>query len=226
MNIDAKGLRTTIYKVDDLKAAKDWYTKAFGILPYFDEPFYVGYTIAGYELGLIPEPTTSPKTTNVLSYWGVDDITDAFDIMVSNGATELETPKDVGDGVMVAMVKDPWQNVIGLIHNPFFKTESPENAVIEWAPFQLNEHTTKEELFNISIRLEKEFLIHQSGFIKRELLHEGNNNWVDLIYWESEKVAQLALDKCKDNEVAQQYFSMMKALDDKAVKHYTIIKTN
>tara|TARA_Y100001949_G_C15952962_1_gene315628 strand:- start:89 stop:817 length:729 start_codon:yes stop_codon:yes gene_type:complete len=224
MNIEAKGLRTTIYKVEDLAAATEWYSKAFGIQPYFNEPFYVGFNIGGYELGLLPEKTEVPKTTNVLSYWGVDDITDAYDIMISNGATELESPQDVGEGVMVALVKDPWQNVIGLIYNPYFKTETPENSIIEWAPFELTDQSTKEELFNAGMRLEKEFLINQPGFIKRELLHEKGSQWVDLIYWESETAAQTAMEACKTNEAAEAYFSLMKSVDKSSIKHYSIIK--
>jgi catechol 2,3-dioxygenase-like lactoylglutathione lyase family enzyme len=44
------GLRTAIYRVPDLAKAKAWYAKAFGTQPYFDEPFYVGFSIGGYEL--------------------------------------------------------------------------------------------------------------------------------------------------------------------------------
>ncbi len=33
------GLRTTIYKVGDLGAAKDWYARAFQVEANFDEPF-------------------------------------------------------------------------------------------------------------------------------------------------------------------------------------------
>lgn len=69
------GLRTTIYKVSDLEAAKAWYTQAFGVKPYFDEPFYIGFNIGGYELGLLPEEKPmADRTDNVLSYWGVENI--------------------------------------------------------------------------------------------------------------------------------------------------------
>ena len=51
---DMLGLRTTIYKVGNITKAKRWYTEAFGIDPYFDEPFYVGFNIGGFELGLQP----------------------------------------------------------------------------------------------------------------------------------------------------------------------------
>jgi len=81
-------------------------------------------TLGGYELGLLPEKVEGIRTENVLTYWAVEDITDAYDKMVSHGAKELETPNDVGEGIKVALVKDPWLNVIGLIYNPFFKQKS------------------------------------------------------------------------------------------------------
>jgi lactoylglutathione lyase len=116
------GLRTTIYKVGNIKEAREWYTKAFGVSPYFDEDFYVGFNIGGYELGLLPEenPTTE-KTESVLSYWGIDDIEKEYVHLIGIGATEHEKPNNVGGDLMVAAVKDPWGNIIGLIYNPSFK---------------------------------------------------------------------------------------------------------
>ena len=56
------GLRTVKYDVADIAKAKEWYTKVFGVEPYFDQPeFYVGYNIGGYELGLTPEPKAGSK---------------------------------------------------------------------------------------------------------------------------------------------------------------------
>lgn len=115
------GLQTAVVLVPDLTAAKDWYTKAFGLKPYFDEPYYVGFNIAGYELGLQPEEKPAiAKTTSVIAYWGVDDIEHQYQRMLAAGARPLETPNDVGEGVMVASLIDPWGNVIGLIDNPYF----------------------------------------------------------------------------------------------------------
>jgi len=113
------GLRTTIYKVSDLSAAKSWYAKAFQNEPYFDEPFYVGFNIQGYELGLLPE--VDKKGDNVLSYWGVSNIQETYDQLLALGATEHEAPNSVGGDLMVASVKDPWNNIIGFIYNPYFK---------------------------------------------------------------------------------------------------------
>ena len=115
------GLRTTIYKVNDLTKAKDWYTRAFGVKPYFDEPFYVGFSIGGYELGLLPEGGATATADNVLSYWGVDEIQKSYDHLIALGAAEHEKPNNVGGEIVTATVRDPWGNVIGLIYNPEFK---------------------------------------------------------------------------------------------------------
>jgi predicted enzyme related to lactoylglutathione lyase len=116
------GLRTTIYKVSDLMAATDWYSKAFQTEPYFNEVFYVGFNIAGYELGLIPdENLTATKGDSVHTYWGVNDVEKEYQRLIKLGATEFEVPHNVGGELVVAAVKDPWDNVIGIIFNPEFK---------------------------------------------------------------------------------------------------------
>lgn len=115
------GLRTTIYKVGNIEEAKAWYSKVFQTNPYFDEVFYVGYNIGGYELGLQPEEFDSPKTSNVSCFWGVEDIQSTYDFFLEMGAVADESPQNVGGEIMVATVKDPWDNLIGLIYNPEFK---------------------------------------------------------------------------------------------------------
>ena len=114
------GLRTTIYLVDDVAAAKRWYSQVFGVEPYFDEPFYIGFNIGGYELGLQPQQNTGVKVPTVLSYWGVEDIHTAFDSLIAAGARAHEEPTNVGGELMVATVFDPWDNLIGIIYNPYF----------------------------------------------------------------------------------------------------------
>ena len=116
------GLRTCIYHVADLDAAKKWYEKAFGVAPYFDEPFYVGFEVNGVELGLLPEeePTTQ-KPLTVTTYWGVEDIEAAYQRLLAAGAVPVEAPHSVGEPLLVATVNDPWGNLIGMIYNPVFR---------------------------------------------------------------------------------------------------------
>ena len=114
------GLRTVIYRVRDLDAAKAWYAKAFGVQPYFDQPFYVGFDIGGYELGLHPYRGELTTGNNVLAYWGVPSIEAAHAHMLEHGASAHEPIQDVGEGIRVAAVADPFGNLIGLIENPHF----------------------------------------------------------------------------------------------------------
>ncbi len=119
------GLRTTIYKVDNLVKAKKWYSQAFEKEPYFDEPFYVGFNIRGYELGLLPEEVSkNEKSDSILSYWGVEDIEAEYQKLIDLGAVEHEKPTNVGGELMVASVRCPWNNIIGIIYNPEFKIEN------------------------------------------------------------------------------------------------------
>lgn len=119
--IGSMGLRTAIYKVADLQAAKGWYAKAFGIDPYFDEPFYVGFNVGGYELGLLPDAAPGDaKRAGVTAYWGVDDVEDEVARLTDLGATVVEQPAGVGGPIVVATVGDPWGNALGLIYNPTF----------------------------------------------------------------------------------------------------------
>jgi predicted enzyme related to lactoylglutathione lyase len=113
-----KGLRTVKYPVADLDRAKAWFAEAFGVAPYFDEPFYVGFSIGGFELGLVPDGT--PGTHGSVVYWGVDDVDAEAARLVALGATVHEAAQDVGGGIRVAELRDPFGNVIGLIANPHF----------------------------------------------------------------------------------------------------------
>ena len=111
------GLRTAIYRIPDLAEGKRWYTKVLGFGPYFDQPFYIGYNVGGYELGLLPDATQA--TAGV--YWGVKDIVSAHARLLELGAQPRSEVTDVGDGIRTADVLDPWGNVFGLIENPHFK---------------------------------------------------------------------------------------------------------
>ncbi|HEX5576837.1 MAG TPA: VOC family protein [Gemmatimonadaceae bacterium] len=113
-----RGLRTVIYGVPDLAAAKDWYSKAFGTAPYFDESFYVGFNIGGYELGLDPNsPSGAGGTT---AYWGVPNAQDAMEFLLTLGGTEEVAAHDVGEGIKVGTILDPFGNRVGIIENPHF----------------------------------------------------------------------------------------------------------
>jgi predicted enzyme related to lactoylglutathione lyase len=117
-----KGLGTVIYRVSDLDRAKAWYTQAFEQSPYFDQPFYVGFNIGGYELGLDPDPSEGkPGPGGGIAYWRVDEIESTVRHFVAAGGRVVSPVKDVGDNIKVATVADPFGNSIGLLENPHFR---------------------------------------------------------------------------------------------------------
>jgi len=117
------GLRTAIYPVGDLAAAKAWYSKVTGRAPYFDQPFYVGFNVGGFELGLVPDGT--PGTVGPQALWGVANAADSLARLVGFGAEVLDAVQDVGDGIRVAAVRDPFGNRLGIIENPHFQLGKP-----------------------------------------------------------------------------------------------------
>jgi predicted enzyme related to lactoylglutathione lyase len=117
------GLRTAKYEVQDMAKAKEWYSKVLGIQPYFDEPaYYVGYNVGGYDLGLVPAPKAETKRVAAgVAYWGVEDAHAAYKRLIELGATPVEDVQDVGGGLLVGEVRDPFGNILGVIYNPQFK---------------------------------------------------------------------------------------------------------
>ncbi|MEC5216481.1 putative enzyme related to lactoylglutathione lyase [Actimicrobium sp. GrIS 1.19] len=112
------GLRSAIYPVADLAAASSWYESVLGTAPYFSEPFYVGFAVGGFELGLLPDGT--PGTGGPQPLWGVADAQHTIERLLALGATPLDPVTEVGGGIKVGAVTDPFGNRLGVIENPHF----------------------------------------------------------------------------------------------------------
>lgn len=119
-----QGSRPVVYSVGELDRAKEWYASVLGFGPYFDEPFYVGFDVGGFELGLQPDDTGAPRAGGGIAYWGVEDADAAFGRLLELGATEHAGVQDVGDDIRIATVLDPYSNVVGVIENPHFSSGS------------------------------------------------------------------------------------------------------
>jgi predicted enzyme related to lactoylglutathione lyase len=119
-----QGLRTAAYQVKELDKAKAWYGKVLGLQPYFDQPFYVGFNVGGFELGLVPAEDAKPNRAPAgIAYWGVPDAQAAYKRLVELGASGFESIQDVGEGILIGAVRDPFGNVLGVIQNSNFKIE-------------------------------------------------------------------------------------------------------
>ena len=112
------GLRTVVYHAPDLARAREWFRAAFGVDPYFDEPYYVGFDVGGYELGLDPDPAAGrPGAGGTVVYWAVEDLDATLAHLSTLDASLAQAATDVGGGVRVAAVHDPFGNVVGLIQS-------------------------------------------------------------------------------------------------------------
>ena len=114
------GLRTVVYYAFDLEQAKKWYTEVLQLAPYFDTPFYVGFNVGGFELGLHPAESNDQLNGRCVAYWGVPDAANELARLISLGATPRSELQEVGGGIKVADVLDPFGNVLGIIENPTF----------------------------------------------------------------------------------------------------------
>ena len=112
------GLRTAIYHTPDLARGKEFYARILGFAPYFDEPFYVGFAVGGFELGLLPDGPPGPGGSE--AYWGVAEIASAAAKLAELGAIPQGAIQDVGGGIQVARFADPFGNIFAVIENPHF----------------------------------------------------------------------------------------------------------
>jgi predicted enzyme related to lactoylglutathione lyase len=108
---------TVLYPVKDVSQAKAVFAALFGEAPHVDSPYYVGFSVDGNEIGLIPngfdQGMLGPE-----AYYDVDDIAATLEALVGAGAVVVQAPTDVAAGLLVAKVKDADGNLIGVKQLP------------------------------------------------------------------------------------------------------------
>jgi hypothetical protein len=115
MTTNLRGLRTVIYPAPDLAAATQWWAQLLGVRPYFEQPFYVGFEVAGCELGLLPD---ADPAAGAIVYWAVDDVAAAMADAIAHDAVEHVPASDVGEGIITGSVTTPGGAILGFIHVP------------------------------------------------------------------------------------------------------------
>ena len=113
----SEGIRTLIYPVSNVEQTKSLLRIVLGTDPYVDAPYYVGFRTDGSEIGLDPSGH-SQGMTGAVPYTEVADIKATYDLLIETGAEGVQEPKDVGQGKLIASVKDGDGNMIGIMHTP------------------------------------------------------------------------------------------------------------
>jgi len=111
-----EGIKTVLHPVSDLEAAKKVYSALLGIAPQADSPYYVGYEVAGQQIGLVPQGGPQ-KMDSPVAYWHVSDIEAKLAEVTAAGGTVADPVREVAAGRLVASFTDPDGNVLGLIQD-------------------------------------------------------------------------------------------------------------
>jgi catechol 2,3-dioxygenase-like lactoylglutathione lyase family enzyme len=78
------GLSTVIFPVRDLERAKALYGALLDSTPVMDEAYYVGFDVAGQDVGLDPHGHAQGMTGPV-GYWHVDDLEKRLQALLDAG---------------------------------------------------------------------------------------------------------------------------------------------
>lgn len=109
--------KVVLYPVKDLGSAKTLFTTLIGAQPHADSSYYVGFSVEGTEIGLVPGGHGQGMTGPV-AFFDVDDISATLGALQAAGAQVVQEPTDVGAGLLVAKVSDADGNDIGLRQPP------------------------------------------------------------------------------------------------------------
>jgi predicted enzyme related to lactoylglutathione lyase len=111
-----QGIKTVLHPVSDIAASKAIYIALLGVEPQTDEPYYVGFEVAGQHIGLVPGGGPQGMTSPV-AYWQVPDIGVKLGEVTAAGGTVKDAARDVGAGRLVATFTDHDGNVLGLLQD-------------------------------------------------------------------------------------------------------------
>jgi hypothetical protein len=119
--------------------------------------------------------------------------------------------------------------VAALCLSPLVANSAKGKTTVEYAKFTLKEGVTETQVIAASNKFQEDFLIEQSGYIKRDLLHLEGRDWVDIVYWASKEDAHKVLKVCEKNPICGEYFSIMEPFDPKipngGVIHLELVKS-
>ncbi|HVM06897.1 MAG TPA: hypothetical protein VM345_00410 [Acidimicrobiales bacterium] len=109
-----------VYTVTDIATAKAIHIALLGVEPHTDQPYYVGFNVAGFEIGLTPQRPHS--SVGAVAHIHVPDLRAALTEVRRAGATLASEPTQVAPGTKVATVTTPDDITLGLIEHTSSET--------------------------------------------------------------------------------------------------------
>ncbi len=180
-------LRGVIYNVDDLEKAKEWYGKVLDMAPVTDGVPFPSFIIGSNRIGLnLVDHPPGDNDSGAVAYWAVSDIEAEYKRLLELGAVARDGIRDMGGGLHMATVKDPFGNVIGIGG----MSGVPDNTAIEEKPSRTALWTT-----------------HMRAFSTREENEEiRGRDYLAEIFLPEDQSASLR-DMEKRQEVKEKYFA-------------------
>ena len=109
------GAGAVIFAVKELGPVREFYTRVFRTEPAFVADAFIGYRLPMGWVGfdMVPPMGHPGSAPSSIAYLNVADIFDAVSRMVAAGA-RMQGNINEFDGTKLAIVIDPWGNVVGL----------------------------------------------------------------------------------------------------------------
>jgi len=81
--------------------------------------------------------------------------------------------------------------------------------IIEMATIKLLPGKTEQDLLRASEKFQQDFVNGLKGFISRELVHVKDNEYADIVHWESMEDAKAVLTQEMSSAACLEFFSLM-----------------
>ncbi|MCF6257941.1 MAG: hypothetical protein L3K25_16875 [Gammaproteobacteria bacterium] len=81
--------------------------------------------------------------------------------------------------------------------------------IIEMATIKLLPGKTEQDLLRASEKFQQDFVNNLKGFISRELVHVKDNEYADIIHWQSMEDAKAVLTQEMSSDACMAFFSLM-----------------
>ncbi|MDH5376748.1 MAG: hypothetical protein OEX00_00320 [Gammaproteobacteria bacterium] len=101
-----------------------------------------------------------------------------------------------------------------------------KNPITVLAKIKLAKGCTEKDLLAASDTFQKEFVAHEKGVLRRELVKKSDDEYLDIILFRSQKDFEEVMEREQNSEVCHQFFSVMDmdAMDEsEAVEIYQSI---
>ena len=86
-------------------------------------------------------------------------------------------------------------------------------AVTVFAPIKIAQGKTESDLLIASDRFQEEFVRHQPGVLRRELIRKSEGKYIDIVQFRSAEDARDVMAKEQESEACQSFFSILDLSD-------------